>query len=119
MFATAYLDNILVYSKTDKEYEIYIKKVLQALQQAELQLKIEKCKFYVQEIEFLGYIITPGRLQIDLAKVATVQEWPVPTMVSEVQAFLGFANYYKRKALSRRRAKICRNPTTNYTSHMI
>ena len=84
VFATAYLDDILVYSKTEEEHEIHVKKVLQALQQAELRLKIEKCEFHIQEIEFLEYIITPGGLRIDPAMVAAVQEWPVPITVREV-----------------------------------
>ncbi|SLM39535.1 Zinc finger, CCHC-type [Lasallia pustulata] len=62
----------------------------------DLQLSLEKSEFHKQEIDFLGYIIHPRELGMDPNKVTAIQEWPEPKTVKEVQAFLGFANFYRR-----------------------
>ena len=56
-FVTVYLDNILIYSDNEAEYKIYIKRVLQKLIDAGLQVDITKYAFYVTEIPYLGLII--------------------------------------------------------------
>jgi len=60
-----------------------------------LYLKAEKCKFDVQEVEFLGLIIKPDQLTMDLTKLTGIREWPAPTMVKGVRSFLGFGNFYQ------------------------
>ncbi|SLM40543.1 Retroviral aspartyl protease [Lasallia pustulata] len=62
----------------------------------DLRLSLEKSEFHKQEIDFLGYIIRPRELGMDPNKVTAIQEWPEPKTVKEVQAFLGFANFYQR-----------------------
>ena len=57
-------------------------------------LKPEKCEFHKDQVEFLGYIIRTHGIKMDQAKVMAVLEWPTPTTVKEVQAFLSFANFY-------------------------
>lgn len=81
-FATAYIDNILIYSKT--KYKQYIYQVLKALQENNLLINPEKCKFHTQEVEFLGYIITPKEVKIDSKKVAAIQKWEPLNSVKEV-----------------------------------
>ncbi len=71
-----------------------MKKVLEKLRIAKLLLKLEKCKFYKEELKFLGYIVGRNGIRIDLAKVEAVLSWPTLRTVKEVQAFLGFANFY-------------------------
>jgi len=61
-----------------------------------LYLKAEKCKFDVQEVEFLGLIMKLGQLTMDLMKLASIREWPAPTMVKGVRYFLGFGNFYQQ-----------------------
>ena len=95
-FCTAYLDDILVYSKTLKEHKKHVRLVLQRLREAGLQVDIEKCEFHVQETTFLGLIISTEGIKMDPAKVEAVKEWPAPTTVKHVQAFLGFCNFYRR-----------------------
>jgi Reverse transcriptase (RNA-dependent DNA polymerase)/RNase H-like domain found in reverse transcriptase len=92
----AYLDDILVYSKTAKQHVEDVKKILMALFKAQLFCKPEKCAFHQEKVDFLGYVITPGGLSMDPSKVNTILEWEQPTNVKEVQSFLGFANFYRR-----------------------
>ena len=72
IFATLYIDNILIYSETEEKYQIHLRKVLTALLMEDLQLSLEKSEFCKQEIDFLGYIIRPGELGIDPNKVTAI-----------------------------------------------
>ena len=91
-----YLDDILIYSSSKEEHTIHVKKVLSALQERHLYLKLEKCEFYKQSVGFLGFQITTNGIQMEESKVSSIKEWPVPNNVKEVQSFLGFANFYRR-----------------------
>jgi hypothetical protein len=72
VFITAYLNNILIYSDDLNDHQNHIMKVLEALSKAGLHLKPEKCKFYQQEVKYLGFIILTSRTKMDPAKVATI-----------------------------------------------
>ena len=97
IFIIAYLDNILVYTKgTLKEHTKAVKKILKALQQADMRLKPDKCEFHKKEVKFLGSIIIIEPIKMDQEKVEAVTEWPEPKNLKEVQSFLGFANFYQR-----------------------
>ena len=107
IFASAYLDDMLMFSETLKEHKKHVRKVLQALSDAGLHLAPEKCEFHKESVKYLGFIITTGGVAPDPAKVATVQEWgtkksPIRCRM-DVQCFLGFAWFYRRfiKAYSR------------------
>ena len=69
VFVVAYLDDILVYSRTLEEYQLYISKVLEYLGVRDLRLKPEKYKFYKEEVDFLGFIIGRNGIRIDPAKL--------------------------------------------------
>ena len=97
IFVTAYLNDILIYTKgTLKEHIQAVKKVLKALQAADIRLQPDKCKFHVKTVKFLGSIITTDGIQMDNNKVKAIREWPEPRNLKEIQAFLGFANFYQR-----------------------
>jgi hypothetical protein len=96
VFVTAYLDDILIFSDNLDEHRKHILKVLEALSEAGLHLKPEKCKFHQWEVKCLGFIISTSGTKIDPAKVATIQEWPEPRNIKDVQSFLGFANFYQQ-----------------------
>ncbi|ERF69956.1 hypothetical protein EPUS_08767 [Endocarpon pusillum Z07020] len=96
IFAVAYLDDILIYSKTEEEHKSHVKQVLRALKKAHLLVKLEKCEFHKKKVKFLGYILTTSGIQMDESKVKAVQDWPQPKNVKEIQSFLGFANFYRR-----------------------
>jgi hypothetical protein len=96
VFVTAYLDDILIYSDNLKDHRDHVHKVLEALSEAGLHLKPEKCEFHRQEVKYLGFIISTSGTKMEPAKIATVQEWPEPRNVKDVQSFLRFANFYRR-----------------------
>ena len=70
--------------------------VLKRLEENNLFVKPEKCKWKVREVEFLEVIISPKGVEMQKKKMEGVLNWPVPRNVKEVQKFLGLANYYRR-----------------------
>jgi hypothetical protein len=95
-FCTVYLDDILIYSENLEEHEAQVRKVLQRLQEAGLQVDIKKCEFSVQSTRYLGFIVSTDGVSVDPAKVSAVQNWQPPATVKGVQSFLGFCNFYRR-----------------------
>ena len=91
-----YLDDILIFTRTEEEHVKAIRQVLQVLQKHKLFLCPEKCEFYKERIEYLGLVISENEVSMDLVKVVGVQEWPTPENKTDVQAFLGFVNFYQR-----------------------
>lgn len=91
-----YMDDILIFTRTLEEHCIVVNKVLERLQANDLYLKLEKCLFEQDSVEFLGLIVVQDRVTMDPIKVDGITEWPAPTKVKEVQSFLGFANFYRR-----------------------
>ncbi|KAH0604937.1 uncharacterized protein H6S33_004919 [Morchella sextelata] len=96
MFCTTCLDDILIYSDTLEYHQVHVEKVLEALQRNGVLLKLEKFEFHTQRSTYLGLIIEPNGVKINPRKVETVKNWTVPKTVKDVQAFLGFANFYRR-----------------------
>jgi len=91
-----YLDDILIFTRTEEEYAKAIWQVLQVLQEHKLFLHLEKYEFFKEQIEYLGLVISENWVSIDPVKVAGVREWPTPENKMDVQAFLGFVNFYHR-----------------------
>ncbi|GJE96953.1 marY1-like reverse transcriptase, partial [Phanerochaete sordida] len=79
-----------------KEHRRIVHEVLQRLEDNDLFAKAEKCLFEKDKLAYLGMIISHNHVEMDPAKVSGVMDWPVPTKVKHVQAFLGFANFYRR-----------------------
>jgi len=90
-----YLDDILIYSDDITQHQSHIKEVLKRLQKAGLYTKAEKYEFHSDSIEYLGYVLSPSGLTMSDAKVKTIQEWPEPKKVKDIQSFLGVANFYR------------------------
>ncbi|KAI0995362.1 hypothetical protein K3495_g12820 [Podosphaera aphanis] len=105
-FCTAYLDDVPIYSKNRKEYRDHARQVVSRLQEAGLQIDINKCEFETTRTKYRGLIITPEGIEMGKEKVKAIKTWEPPGSVRELQRFLGFANFYRRfiKDLS----KICR-----------
>src|SRR6204780_654758 len=90
-----YLDDILIYSPDKDTNRQQVREVLCRLRQHGLFAKPEKCEFYKEKVEFLGYILSPEGLTMDPAKIQTIMDWPEPRRVKDIQSFLGFANFYR------------------------
>jgi len=95
-FCTAFLEDIFILSNTLKEHKEQVYKVLQALLQAGLHLKPQKCHFHEQEVKYLGFIITTKGIWMDPEKVSYILGWVTAKNVTDVQCFLGFDNFYRR-----------------------
>lgn len=95
-FVVVFLDDILIYSRSWKEHLQHIRSVLSCLRSNKLFCKPKKCVFGVRQITYLGHHITGTTLSVDPEKLKAVKEWPVPSSVSELRKFLGFANYFRR-----------------------
>jgi hypothetical protein len=95
-FVVIFIDDILVYSKSEAEHEKHLKLVLQRLKEHKLYAKLSKCEFWIDEVPFLGHVISKGGIAVDPSKVKDVLEWETPHSVKEVRSFLGLAGYYRR-----------------------
>jgi hypothetical protein len=92
-----YIDDILVFTNGNREqHRKVVREVLKRLKENDLYLKPEKCSFEQTEVEFLGLIVEKGGVRMDPVKVEGVMKWPVPKCVKDIQAFMGFANFYRR-----------------------
>ena len=89
-----YLDDILIYSNNPADHKKHVCKVLRHLHENGLYTCPDKCHFSKDTIEYLGFIHSKDRLKMDPSKVQTIQDWPEPRKVKDVQSFLGFANFY-------------------------
>ena len=96
VFVVIYLDDVLIYSETASEHKRHVRLVLEKLRQAGLYAKPEKCQFSVQEVAFLGYLISPHGVRMNPKKVEAVTAWPTPQSQHDIQIFLGFANFYRK-----------------------
>ncbi|KAH5222643.1 hypothetical protein HBI18_040700 [Parastagonospora nodorum] len=95
-YVTCYLDDILIYSDSVKEHKKHVATVLRKLREAGLQCDIKKSEFYVTETQYLGLIISTHGIKMCPSKIRAVVEWEPPRNLKDVQAFLGFANFYRR-----------------------
>ena len=91
-----YMDDLLIYSPDTSLHEEHTKRVLQRMAKLDLHLKLKKCKFTTDEVEYLGMIVKPGQLAMDPVKLDGIASWLTPTKVKDVRSFLGFANFYRR-----------------------
>jgi hypothetical protein len=91
-----YLDDILIYNKTWAEHLQHIQQVLHTLRQHKLYANLEKCSFGMDRVHYLGYIIDQHGVHVDPTKIQVIRDWPAPTTLTELQSFLGLANFYHR-----------------------
>jgi hypothetical protein len=91
-FVVIYLDDLLVYSKTESLHMMHLKRVLQRLREHDLYAKLAKCNFFTSELKYLGHLVGKDGLKPDPDKVEVVKNWPTPTSVQQVRQFLGLSN---------------------------
>ncbi|MCW2743449.1 MAG: uncharacterized protein JWR45_3871 [Blastococcus sp.] len=95
-FVIVFLDDILIYSKTEEEHKQHLRVVLDLLRKHKLYAKESKCEFFKTSISFLGYMISADGLGMEPYKVKAVVDWPTPQSATEVRQFLGLAGYYRK-----------------------
>jgi len=91
-----FIDDILVATDIKKRHNELVEEVIKRLEENNLFVKPEKCKWKVRGVEFLGVVIGPKGVEMQKEKIEKVLNWPVPRNIKEVQKFLGLANYYRR-----------------------
>ncbi|GJR53859.1 reverse transcriptase domain-containing protein [Tanacetum coccineum] len=91
-----FIDDILIYSRNEKEHEEHLKTILEMLKKEELYAKFSKCEFWINTVKFLGHVIDSSGIHVDPAKIEAVKNWASPTTPSEIRQFLGLAGYYRR-----------------------
>ena len=92
----AFIDDVIVGTKTEEGHDELVTEVIRRLEENNLYVKPEKCRWKVREVEFLGVVIGLEGIKMEKWKVKGVLEWPTPKCVKDVQKFLGLANYYCR-----------------------
>jgi hypothetical protein len=89
-FVVVFIDDILVYSKSTEDHEEHLRVMLQRLRDHQLYVKFSKCEFWINEVPFLGHVISLEGIIVDPCKVRDALDWEPPKSVHQVQSFLGF-----------------------------
>ncbi|KAA0033187.1 ty3-gypsy retrotransposon protein [Cucumis melo var. makuwa] len=97
-FVIVFIDDILIYSKTEAEYEEHLHRVLETLRANKLYAKFSKCEFWLKKVTFLGHVVSSEGVSVDPAKIEAVTSWPRPSTVSKIRSFLGLAGYHRSPA---------------------
>jgi hypothetical protein len=95
-FVVVFIDDILVYSRSEEEHEEHLHLALQKLREHRLYAKLSKCEFWIKQVAFLGHVISKGGIYVDPSKVQDVLSWNAPMNVGDIQSFLGLARYHRR-----------------------
>jgi hypothetical protein len=95
-FVVVFIDDILIYSKNEEEHAKHLRIVLTRLREHQLYAKFIKCAFWLEEIQFLGHVLSANGIAVDPSEVKDILEWKPPTIVHQVRSFLGLAGYYRR-----------------------
>jgi hypothetical protein len=95
-FVMVFIDDILVYSRSEEGHEEHLHIALQKLRENRLYAQLSKCEFWMKQVAFLGHIISKGGISVDPSKVQDVLSWNAPMSVGDIQSFLGLAGYYWR-----------------------
>jgi hypothetical protein len=94
-FVIVFIDDILVYSKNKEEHAEHLRIVLSRLREHQFYAKFSKCEFWLNEVPFLGHVLSVEGVVVDPGKVRDILDWKPPTTVHQVRSFLGMAGYYR------------------------
>jgi hypothetical protein len=95
-FVLVFFDDILIYSKSWEDHIQHVDKVLKLLEEKQLYAKPSKCFFGVQEVEYLGHIVSHEGVKVDPNKIKAIKEWKIPTTIKHLRGFLGLTGYYRK-----------------------
>ena len=95
-FAANYLDDIIVFSRTAEDHMEHLEKIFEALQVADLKIKVSKCEFFKKHVSYLGFLIGETGISCDRSKVKAINKITTPTSIEEVHQFNGMCSYYQK-----------------------
>jgi hypothetical protein len=95
-FIVVFTNDILIYSKNERDHAKHLQIVLQCLRDHKLYAKFSKCEFWLNSVKFLGHTISNDGISVDPSKVQEVMDWKPPKSVHQIRKFLGLAGYYRR-----------------------
>ena len=95
-FVLVFIEDILMYSKDRENHDTHLRVVLETLRKERLYVKLSKCEVLLNEVSFLGHIVSKEGIRVDPKKIEVVVKWKPPRNVTEVRSFLGLAGYYRR-----------------------
>ncbi|GJT40227.1 reverse transcriptase domain-containing protein [Tanacetum coccineum] len=95
-FVIVFIDDILIYSKSEKDHEHHLRTILDLLKKEKLFAKFSKCEFWLKEVQFLGHVVNQEGIHVDPSKIEAVKNWKAPESPTEIRSFLGLAGYYRR-----------------------
>ncbi|KAD1378137.1 hypothetical protein E3N88_42914 [Mikania micrantha] len=95
-FIIVFIDDILIYSKTQEEHKEHLQLALELLRKEKLYAKLSKCDFWIREVQFLGHVVNEQGIHVDKSKIEAIKNWEAPKTPTEVRQFLGLAGYYRR-----------------------
>jgi hypothetical protein len=94
-FVMVFIDDILVYLRSEEEHEEHLRLALQKLREHRLYAMLSKCEFWMKQVAFLGHVISKRGISMDPSKVEDVLSWNAPMSVGDIQSFFGLAGYYR------------------------
>ncbi|GJS33746.1 putative reverse transcriptase domain-containing protein [Tanacetum coccineum] len=117
-FVIVFIDDILIYSKTQEEHEVHLGLILELLKEEKLYAKFSKCEFWLREVQFLRHVINGYGIHVDPSKIEAVKNWEAPRIPFEVHSFLGLARKSKtfdwgdeqERAFQTLKDKLCNAP---------
>ena len=95
-FVVDFIDDILIYSRTQEEHAEHLRLVLGVLKEKQLYAKLSKCEFWMNEVQFLGHVIFGQGIAVDPTKVDAIVKWESPKLATDIRSFAGLAGYYRR-----------------------
>jgi hypothetical protein len=95
-FVMVFIDDILIYSRSEEEHEEHLHPVLLKLREHRLYAKLSMCEFWMKQVAFLGHIISKGGISVDPSKAQDVLSWNAPMSAGDIRSFLGLVGYYQR-----------------------